>query len=58
MPNALSLAPLANPLVVTIAYDQLCVFEFGIATEIFALPRPEMGPHWYRFAVAGVDRQR
>ena len=56
MPNALSLAPLANPLVVTIAYDQLCVFEFGIATEIFALPRPEMGPHWYRFAVAGVDQ--
>lgn len=55
MPNALSLLPIANPLVVALAYDQLCTFEFGIATEIFALPRPEMGPNWYRFAVAGVD---
>jgi AraC family transcriptional activator FtrA len=55
MPNALSLTPLANPFVVAIAYDQLCTFEFGIATEIFALSRPEMGANWYRFAVAGVD---
>lgn len=55
MPNALPLAPLANPLVVAIAYDGLCTFEFGIATEIFALSRPEMGENWYRFAVAGVD---
>lgn len=55
MPNPLSLRPLPNPLVVAIAYDQLCTFEFGIATEIFALPRPEMGTNWYRFAVAGVE---
>ncbi|WP_439604847.1 transcriptional regulator FtrA [Shinella sp.] len=46
---------IANPLVVALAYDRLCTFEFGIATEIFALPRPEMGENWYRFAVAGVD---
>lgn len=44
-----------NPLVVVLAYDGLCTFEFGIAVEIFALPRPEMGEGWYRFAVAGVD---
>ncbi|QGU11246.1 transcriptional regulator FtrA [Leclercia sp. J807] len=44
-----------NPLVVVLAYDGLCTFEFGIAVEIFALPRPEMGQEWYRFAVAGVD---
>ncbi|MGD9480982.1 transcriptional regulator FtrA [Shinella sp. G-2] len=55
MPNPLALLPLANSLVVAIAYDRLCTFEFGIATEIFALPRPEMGENWYRFAVAGVD---
>lgn len=55
MTNPLSLPPLANPLVVAVAYDQLCTFEFGIATEIFALARPEMGPNWYRFAVAGLD---
>jgi AraC family transcriptional regulator, transcriptional activator FtrA len=56
MPNTLSLRPLPNPLVVAVAYDQLCTFEFGIATEIFALSRPEMGRNWYRFAVAGVDQ--
>jgi hypothetical protein len=29
--------------VVVLAYDGLCTFEFGIAVEIFGLPRPEMG---------------
>jgi translation initiation factor 2B subunit (eIF-2B alpha/beta/delta family) len=33
----------------------LCTFEFGVAVEIFALPRPEMGEDWYRFAAAGID---
>jgi AraC family transcriptional regulator, transcriptional activator FtrA len=46
---------LTGPLVVAIAYDGLCTFEFGVAAEIFALPRPEMGRGWYRFAVCGVD---
>ncbi|UWX95374.1 transcriptional regulator FtrA [Enterobacter mori] len=41
--------------VVVLAYDGLCTFEFGVAVEIFGLPRPEMGESWYRFAVAGVD---
>lgn len=44
--------PPANPLVVALAYDGLCTFEFGVAVEVFGLPRPEMGPGWYRFAVA------
>ena len=30
-------------------------FEFGVAVEIFGLPRPEMGDNWYQFAVAAVD---
>lgn len=42
-------------LVVALAYDGLCTFEFGIAVEIFGLPRPELGDNWYRFAVAAVD---
>ena len=29
--------------------------EFGIAYEVFGLPRPEMEPGWYRFAIAGVE---
>lgn len=44
-----------NRLVVALAYDRLCTFEFGIAVEVFGLPRPEMGPDWYRFAVCAVD---
>lgn len=44
-----------TPLVVALAYDGLCTFEFGVAVEIFGLPRPEMGEGWYRFAVAAVD---
>ncbi len=38
-----------------LAYDGLCTFEFGVAVEVFGLPRPEMGPDWYRFAVSGVE---
>ncbi|HEX4502635.1 MAG TPA: transcriptional regulator FtrA [Scandinavium sp.] len=44
-----------RPLVVALAYDGLCTFEFGVAVEIFGLPRPELGENWYRFAVAAVD---
>ena len=56
MPNMPSVHPRpANPLVVAVAYDGLCTFEFGVAVEVFALPRPEMGKDWYRFAVAGID---
>ncbi|MFO1024143.1 MAG: transcriptional regulator FtrA [Acetobacteraceae bacterium] len=46
---------LANPLVVAVAYDGLCTFEFGCAVEVFGLARPEMGPDWYRFAVAAAE---
>lgn len=47
--------PFPSPLVVALAYDGLCTFEFGLAVEVFGLPRPEMGPDWYHFAVAGVE---
>ena len=43
-------------LVAVLAYDGLCTFEFGIAVEIFGLPRPEFTFPWYRFAVVGADR--
>lgn len=49
MPN------LTNRLVVALAYDGLCTFEYGVAVELFGLPRPEMGPDWYRFATAAVE---
>jgi len=41
--------------VVVLAYDGLCTFEFAIAVEIFGLPRPELGPNWYRFHVCSLD---
>lgn len=54
LPN-LDLPPIANNRVVALAYDGLCTFEFGIAAEIFGLPRPEMGPNWYRYATAAIE---
>ena len=32
----------------------VCTFEFGIAAELFALPRPEF-EHWYRFCVVKAE---
>lgn len=55
MPKSLGKPRPENSLVVALAYDGLCTFEFGVAVEIFGLPRPEMGEGWYRFAVAAVD---
>ncbi|QYF95577.1 transcriptional regulator FtrA [Massilia sp. PAMC28688] len=42
-------------LVVALAYDGLCTFEFGCAVEVFALARPELGVAWYDFAVCAVE---
>ena len=42
-------------LVVALAYDQLCTFEFGCAVELFALSRPELGVQWYDFAVCAAE---
>lgn len=42
-------------LVAILAYDGLCTFEFGIAVEIFGLPRPEFDFPWYRHRIAGLD---
>jgi hypothetical protein len=35
-----NLRQIARPQVVVLAYDGLCTFEFGVAVEIFGLPRP------------------
>lgn len=56
MPENHKKMTISSPQVVVLAYDGLCTFEFGVAVEIFGLPRPEMGDDWYRFAVAGVDK--
>jgi len=45
-----------NHLVVALAYDGLCTFEFGCAVEVFSLERPELGVDWYRFAACAQSR--
>jgi AraC family transcriptional regulator, transcriptional activator FtrA len=40
--------------VAVLAYDGLCTFEFGIAVELFGLPRPEL-KNWYDFEVCGLE---
>lgn len=45
----------SGPLVVALAYDGLCTFEYAIVAEIFGLPRPEMGPGWYRFTPLAIE---
>ena len=40
--------------VAVLAYDGLCTFEFGIAVELFGLPRPELD-NWYAFEVCGLE---
>jgi AraC family transcriptional activator FtrA len=42
-------------LVVALAYDRLCTFEFGCTVELFALARHELGVEWYEFAVCAVE---
>ena len=43
------------PLVAVLVYDGLCTFEYGIAVEAFALPRPEFD-QWYRFQSVAVEQ--
>src|SRR5512140_2345003 len=42
--------------VVALAYDGLALFEFGIVTEVFALPRPELNlADWYKFQACSIE---
>jgi AraC family transcriptional regulator, transcriptional activator FtrA len=45
-------------LVAVLSYDGLCTFEFGIAVEVFGLPRPEFAFPWYGFVVVAAERRR
>jgi AraC family transcriptional activator FtrA len=46
---------MSKHLVVALAYDRLCTFEFGCVVELFALERPELGVDWYDFQVCAVE---
>lgn len=47
----------ANRRVVSLVYDGLCTFEFGITAEVFGLHRPEAGPDWYQFKSVSLEDQ-
>ena len=49
------IVPAHNPTVVAVVYDGLCTFEFGVATELFGLARPELDVPWYEFSVVSID---
>ncbi|HEV2676408.1 MAG TPA: transcriptional regulator FtrA [Aliidongia sp.] len=55
MPNENPPPAPTGPLVAALAYDGLCAFEYGIAVEVFGLPRPEMGSDWYRFMTVAAE---
>ena len=38
-----------------LVYDGLCNFEFGMAYEVFGLPRPELTVPWYDFALVAAE---
>ena len=44
--------------VVSLVYNGLCTFEFGITAEVFGLPRPELDCNWYRFSAVSVEKGR
>lgn len=48
-------APRPNDRVVAVVYDGLCGFEFGVATELFGLARPELDVDWYEFEGVSID---
>ncbi|MFT4629122.1 MAG: AraC family transcriptional activator FtrA [Arenicella sp.] len=40
--------------VAILSYNNIALFEFGCATELFALPRPEF-EHWYNTEIIAFD---
>ncbi|MBR7800656.1 transcriptional regulator FtrA [Undibacterium fentianense] len=46
---------MSAPLVIALAYDRLCTFEFACAVELFSLERPELNVDWYRFQVCAIE---
>lgn len=58
MPKPGTIATKPNATVAALVYGGLCTFEFACAAEVFGLPRPEVGPDWYRFQTCGLERGR
>jgi AraC family transcriptional activator FtrA len=48
---------MSKHLVVALAYDQLCTFEYGCVVEVYGLPRPELKGEWYEFATCAATKR-
>lgn len=56
MTKKITLSPeVGAPRVVALVYEGLCTFEYGIAAEVFGLPRPELGGELYRFTSVALE---
>ncbi|MGC4897257.1 transcriptional regulator FtrA [Micromonospora sp. DT31] len=42
---------MSRPTVAVLAYEGMSVFEIGIVTEVFGLPRPELDLPWYELTI-------
>jgi AraC family transcriptional regulator, transcriptional activator FtrA len=60
MPDTIEIMPTPpaarNRLVAALLHEPVALFELGIVTEIFGLPRPQMGPDWYRCITVAEER--
>jgi hypothetical protein len=45
-------------LLAILAYEELAVFEFGVAVEFFVRRRAELGVPWYRTVVVPAEARR
>ncbi|HXS21314.1 MAG TPA: transcriptional regulator FtrA [Steroidobacteraceae bacterium] len=61
MPCTIEIMPKArgarNRLVAALLHEKVASFELGIVADIFGLPRPEMGPDWYRFITVAEEQR-
>jgi AraC family transcriptional regulator, transcriptional activator FtrA len=61
MPYIIEIMPKArgarNRLVVALLHERVATFELGIVVETFGVPRPEMGPDWYRFITVAQEQR-
>ena len=57
MTMSITILPMApkSRSIVALAYNDLCLFEFAVAAELFGLQRPELDVDWYDFSVVAVD---
>lgn len=61
MPYIIEIMPktpaMRNRLVAALLLERVATFELGIVVETFGVPRPEMGPDWYRFVTAAEEQR-